>query len=102
MGVKEIEDIELVKQLINLTDATNTKSYLIIFSSPTCYIFSCSRREGDYAMVVGRVRLDGPTPELQCYACRKVTNFNDITHHHICAIAAYIDLVLKPVRPYFP
>jgi hypothetical protein len=52
-------------------------------------------------MVVGRVRSDGPTPEIQCFVCRPISNFNDITHHHLSVIAVHIDLVQKPVRTFF-
>jgi hypothetical protein len=48
-------------------------------------------------MVVGRVKVQGIWPEIDCFACKTVTNFNDITHHHLSVIATHIDLVLKPV-----
>ena len=48
-------------------------------------------------MVVGRLRLESPTPEINCYVCRAITNFNDITHHHLSVIATHIDLIHKPV-----
>lgn len=55
------------------------------------------RREGGYAMAVGRVQPDGSGPEMQCYRCRPITNFNDITHHHLSVIATHIDLEFHPV-----
>jgi hypothetical protein len=48
-------------------------------------------------MATGHVKLDGPSPAIQCYACRPIKNFNDITHHHLSVIATHIDLVTKPV-----
>jgi hypothetical protein len=56
-----------------------------------------SRREGAYVAVIGRIKLDGLSPEIQCYDCRPIRNFNDITHHHLSVIATHIDLVQKPV-----
>jgi hypothetical protein len=53
--------------------------------------------DGAYAMVVGRVKVQGIWPEIDCFACKTVINFNDITHHHLSVIATHIDLVLKPV-----
>jgi hypothetical protein len=53
--------------------------------------------DGAYAMVVGRLKIDSPKPEIQCYVCRAVTNFNDIPHHHLSVIATHIDMVFKLV-----
>ncbi|XP_051201655.1 replication protein A 32 kDa subunit B-like [Lolium perenne] len=54
--------------------------------------------EGSYAAVIGSVKLAGVSPEIQCYDCRPVTNFNDIPHHHLSVIATHIDLVMKPEK----
>jgi hypothetical protein len=56
--------------------------------------------DGVYATAVGRVIIDGNTPEINCYICRPVTNFNDITHHHLSVIAVHIDLIKKQVIAY--
>lgn len=66
--------------------------------------FTCGRweldciRDRSYAMVAGRLKLDGPHPKIQCYVCRPVLNFNDITHHHLSVVATHIDLVIKPTK----
>jgi hypothetical protein len=57
--------------------------------------------DGEYVMATGHVKLDGPNPEIQCYACRPIKNFNDITQHHLSVIATHIDLVTKPVTPVY-
>ncbi|XP_051211139.1 replication protein A 32 kDa subunit B-like [Lolium perenne] len=65
--------------------------------------FTCSRQELDciqddsYAKVVGRIKLDGSIPEILCYSCKIVTDFNDITHHHLSVIATHVDLVHRPI-----
>ncbi|KAK1605621.1 hypothetical protein QYE76_029294 [Lolium multiflorum] len=54
--------------------------------------------EGAYVAVIGRIKLDDLSPEIQCYDCRPIRNFNDITHHHLSVITTHIDLVQKPTK----
>jgi hypothetical protein len=89
-----------IVDLYNFHITSSNPNYIILLLFPTFFRF-VTKSDGQYAISTGHVKLDGPSPEIQCYACRPITNFNDITHHHLSVIATHIDLVKKPVCPFF-